>query len=295
MTTQRVLKANPASQTAERIALVTGTSSGFGLLIAIELARTRYRVIATMRNLRSGDGTARAGRARRSIRIYRASQIGRHGPDHHRTGCRGDASSYGRIDLLVNNAGMTEIGGFTEEVSMADWRRQIDTNVIGLVAMSRAIIPAMREQRSGLIINISSISGRIGFPGYSPYATSKFAVEGFSESLRHELTPFGIRVVLVEPGAYRTSIWDKGLGQIPITSDTPYARQLDALMRYSQQTATAAPDPQQVANLIARLANTSTKRLRLRYPIGRGTKLMILIKALIPWKWFEWLVSRAIS
>lgn len=274
----------------ERIAVITGTSSGFGMFTAIELARKPIRVIAAMRDpSRSGELMERAERARAAGRI-----------EVHRLDVT-DASSieqvmdevlrtHGRIDILINNAGFA-VGGTVEEVAMEQWRRQMETNFFGLVAMTKSVIPVMRQQRSGLIINISSISGRIGFPGYAPYAASKFAVEGFSESLRHELSPFGIRVVLVEPGAYRTPIWDKGLSQIPSIEGSPYEPRLKAILAYARRAAQTAPDPQQVAALIGSLVDHPSPRLR--YPIGRGSLLGIWGKTLLPWKWFEAIIERA--
>ncbi|MBB3109691.1 NAD(P)-dependent dehydrogenase (short-subunit alcohol dehydrogenase family) [Paenibacillus phyllosphaerae] len=278
-----------ASSSKERVAFITGTSSGFGMLTAIELAKQQYRVIATMRDPRKAaellERAERTGVAERivilALDVTEPLSIARAVSE--------TLDKYGRIDLLVNNAGFA-VGGFVEEVAMDDWRRQMETNFFGLVAMTQAVIPVMRKQSSGIIINIGSVSGRIGFPGYAPYAASKFAVEGFSESLRHELGPLGIHVALVEPGAYRTPIWDKGLEQIRSSGNSPYVRRLEAIMRYARRTSETAPDPQQVADLIGRIARARSPRLR--YPIGRGSTLALWGKALLPWKWFERVIER---
>lgn len=192
------------------IALITGTSSGFGLLTALTLARRGYKVIATMRDLNRKDEL-----------VEQAEQAGVLERIHLMTLDVTDESSvasaihavtelFGRIDVLVNNAGFA-VGGYVEEVSMEAWRRQMETNFFGLIAVTKGVLPIMRMQRAGLIINVSSVSGLTGFPGYAPYAASKFAVEGFSESLRQEMLSFGVRVVLVEPGSFRTPIWGKVL------------------------------------------------------------------------------------
>lgn len=277
-------------KTEERIAVVTGTSSGFGMLAAVELARRQVRVMATMRDPSRSGGllelAERAGVAER-IEIRRLDVT-----DHASVGRVVDKvlEAHGRIDILVNNAGFA-VGGYVEDVPMEQWRRQMETNLFGLVAMTKSVIPAMRERGRGRIINISSVSGRVGFPGYAPYAASKFAVEGFSESLRHELAPFGIQVVLIEPGAYRTPIWDKGLAQIPDPSESPYAGRMEAIMKYARRAAQTAPDPQQVAQLIGAVADHPSPRLR--YPIGQGSKLAVWGKALLPWSWFERIIERA--
>ncbi|MHA7964261.1 SDR family oxidoreductase [Paenibacillus sp. CAU 1782] len=270
-------------------ALITGASSGFGMLTAVKLAEQGYRVIATMRDPdKSAELLERARRAgvADSIEIRRldvtdSSAIERVVAE--------TMQNHKRIDVLVNNAGFA-VGGFVEDVPMEDWRRQMETNFFGLVEMAKAVIPIMRNQHSGMIINISSISGRVGFPGYAPYAASKFAVEGFSESLRHELSPFGVKVVLVEPGAYRTPIWDKGLGQINNPDHSPYRKRLQAIMSYSRRSGEAAPDPQQVADFIGRLAGSRSPKLR--YPLGQGAVLALWSKALLPWNWFEGIIRR---
>jgi NAD(P)-dependent dehydrogenase (short-subunit alcohol dehydrogenase family) len=273
----------------ERVALVTGTSSGFGMLTAIKLARKQYRVMATMRNPeRATELWERAERAGAAERIE-ILPLDVTDPLAIERVVAETLRIHGRIDVLVNNAGFA-VGGFIEEVTMEDWRRQMETNFFGLVAMTKSVIPVMRQQRSGLIINISSVSGRVSFPGYAPYAASKFAVEGFSESLRHELAPLGINVVLVEPGAYRTPIWNKGLANINSPEQSPYLDRLRAITQYSRRTSETAPNPQEIADFIGSL--TDKRAPRLRYPLGRGALLAIWGKALLPWKWFEFLIER---
>lgn len=274
------------------VALITGTSSGFGMLTAITLAKQGYRVAATMRDLSRNTELARlAEQAGISDRLQ-VIRLDVTDADSVQEAVRTVLQDHRRIDMLVNNAGFA-IGGFIEEVSMDDWRRQMETNLFGLIAVTRAVLPVMREQKQGLIINLSSVSGLSGFPGYAPYAASKFAVEGFTESLRHEMSSFGVRVVLVEPGAYRTPIWSKGLGEIHRSDHSPYKDKLDAVLRYSQHAGEIAPDPQEVADLIARIAQMRAPRLR--YALGKGSRLLIIGKLLLPWKWLEWIIARGLK
>lgn len=286
------MNANPGpSDGLDPVALITGTSSGFGLLTALTLARRGYRVIATMRDLeRKNELVQQAEQAGVLDRLHLlaldvtdeasvASAI--HAVTQH----------YGRVDVLVNNAGFA-VGGFVEEVGMEAWREQMETNFFGLIAVTKAVLPIMRAQRSGLIINVSSVSGLTGFPGYGPYAASKFAVEGFSESLRQEMLSYGVRVVLVEPGSFRTPIWGKGIAGIHSPEGSPYQARLEEVLRYSRRSAETAPDPQEVADLIARI--TAKRTPRLRYPVGRGSRLLMIGKALLPWKVLEGIISKSL-
>ncbi|MFE5321158.1 SDR family oxidoreductase [Paenibacillus sp. NPDC056579] len=276
------------------VAFITGASSGFGLLIALELARKGYRVIAAMRDI-SNSGLltqrAREGGLEGLIECLTLDVTDRQAIQ--------DAAdyvidTYERVDVLVNNAGMA-IGGCIEEIPMDDWEKQMEVNFFGVVAMTRAFLPLMREQRHGKIIMISSISGRMGFPGYGPYAASKFAVEGFSESLRLEMLPFGVHVVLVEPGAYRTDIWSKGFRHMDSRQSerSPYSRFLAAVLRYSRHTAQNADDPQDVARAVGRIV--LSRYPRLRYPLGKGAALTILGMTMLPWKWFERILLRELE
>ncbi|QMV39808.1 SDR family oxidoreductase [Cohnella cholangitidis] len=277
----------------EKIALVTGASSGFGLLIAVALADKGYRVIATMRDLdRQAPLRQEAERygVGAKLEIMKLDVTDASSIDEAVTRT---ASLFGRIDLLVNNAGFA-VGGFIEEVPMEAWRAQMETNFMGVVAVTRAVLPLMRLQREGAIIQIGSVSGRVGLPGYGAYAASKFAIEGFSESLRHEVAPYGIRVLLVEPGAYRTPIWSKGFASLYKLPNSPYAESLASVLEYAAKTADASPDPREVADLVVRLA-VQKRSKRLRYPIGRGARLLILAGKLLPWRWIEAAVRRTLN
>ncbi|KKC48262.1 short-chain dehydrogenase [Paenibacillus sp. D9] len=276
----------------DRIALVTGASSGFGLLTSVELARRGFKVIATMRNPgKSGTLLAEAERAAVQDRLE-TIRLDVTEPAAIREAVADVMRRHGRIDVLVNNAGYAA-GGFVEEVPMAAWREQMETNVFGLIAVTQAVLPHMRGQGCGHIVNISSVSGLIALPGYAPYSTSKFAVEGFSEALRLEMKPFGIDVSLVEPGAYRTEIWKKGFHAVHVSDASPYRGMLDRILAYSRKTSDNAPDPAAVARLVASIAGTAKPRMR--YLSGRGMRLSVWGRALLPWRWYEALLLRMLK
>jgi NAD(P)-dependent dehydrogenase (short-subunit alcohol dehydrogenase family) len=193
----------------EKIALITGSSSGFGLLTSIELAKDGFRVVATMRDLsrrqRLDEAAAAAGvAAQLDIRALDVTNF-----DTLPAFVDGVLHDYGRVDILVNNAGFA-VAGFAEDIKLEELRHQFETNFFGAVAMTKAVLPTMRRQRSGHIIMVSSIGGLLGAVTVSSYSASKHALEGWSESLRLELNALGIKVVLVEPGAFQTDIWTRG-------------------------------------------------------------------------------------
>ncbi|WP_144934931.1 SDR family oxidoreductase [Paenibacillus sp. 32O-W] len=276
------------------VAIVTGSSSGFGLHTCILLAKEGYTVIATMRDPSRGSELLRkAEEAGEEV----SSAI------HIRTLDVTDAiqaeavvgetvRQYGCIDLLVNNAGYA-CGGYAEEVPLEEWRSQFETNFFGALSLTKAVLPSMRERGRGKIINMSSISGRFGLPGYAPYAASKFALEGFSEALRLEMLPYGVHVVLIEPGAYRTAIWNKGFEAINIRPESPYRPWMEAVLRFSRRTAETAPGPEQVARAVVKAARKRSPRLR--YPIGRGSLLLRAGRMLLPWRWLERIVLQALK
>ncbi|CAG7641969.1 hypothetical protein PAESOLCIP111_04289 [Paenibacillus solanacearum] len=272
-----------------KIALVTGASSGFGLLTSVALAQQGYRVIAAMRNPDNrGPLLEQAGQAGVADRLEVARMdVTDHGTVH---AVVADAiRKHGRIDALINNAGYAA-GGFVEDVPMEAWRAQMETNVFGLIAVTRAVLPHMRKQGFGTIVNVSSVSGLMAFPGYAPYSASKFAVEGFSEALRLEMKPFGIRVVLIEPGAYRTDIWRKGFDAIHVSEASPYRGLLDKVLAYSRKTSETAPDPSEIARRIVKIVRSPKSRFRTMS--GQGVRLAVWGRTLLPWSWYEAIIMR---
>jgi NADP-dependent 3-hydroxy acid dehydrogenase YdfG len=275
-----------------KVAIVTGTSSGFGLLSAVSLANCGYQVIATMRDLTKSNKLIEESKRVGVINNIHCLQLDVTNSQTIEAAIRSAFQTWGRIDVLVNNAGYA-VGGYVEDIPMYDWEQQMNTNFLGLVAVTKAVLPIMRTQACGTIINVSSVSGKIGFPGYAPYAASKFAIEGFSEALRHEMLPFGVKVALIEPGSYQTDIWQKGFDTIHSPEHSAYRSKLEKMLKYSRQSAASAPHPQEVADLIVRIANH--KNPKLRYPIGKGAALILLGKSIIPWKGFERIIARLLK
>jgi NAD(P)-dependent dehydrogenase (short-subunit alcohol dehydrogenase family) len=193
----------------DKIALITGSCSGFGLLTSVELAQAGFRVVATMRDLGRRERLDQAaGAASVAERVdVRALDVTRF------DGLAGFVEDvvrgYGRLDVLLNNAGFA-VAGFAEDIQLEELRLQFETNFFGAVVMIKAVLPTMRQQRSGHIIQVSSIVGLHGSVTVSSYSASKHALEGWSESKGMELNGLGIKVVLVEPGAFQTDIWTRG-------------------------------------------------------------------------------------
>lgn len=274
-----------------KTAIVTGCSSGFGELIAIELAKTGFSVIAAMRNLKKQDTLMKLSAAEHvsdkitifSLDVSQQKSIEK---------LKVLVESLDSVDLLVNNAGYAQ-GGFCEELSVDEYRNQFETNFFGVIAVTQAVLPAMQRQRSGKIINMSSISGRFGFPGLSAYVASKHALEGYSESLRLELKPFGIDVVLIEPGSYRTNIW-KSIENISIPDGSRYEMLKDSIMKNLTAGQDSHGNPLEVARLAAMIASNESPPT-LRYPIGKGVRTMLHLKNYLPWKTIERIVLKKLE
>ncbi|WP_438347170.1 SDR family oxidoreductase [Paenibacillus sp. FA6] len=271
----------------DRIALVTGCSSGFGLLTSVELALKGFTVVSGMRRPEDKDSLMRAAQmagVESSIQVVEMD-VQNEEQVHHVV--KQIKERYGRLDVLVNNAGAA-FGGMIEEVPLSVWKEQFEVNFIGMVCVTQAVLPLMREGSGGRIIQMSSISGEVGFPGFGPYASSKFALEGFSESLAMEVKQFGINVVLVEPGAYGTPIWGKSFSQLRTASQSPYKGLLDRILQYSERSATGGGDPLDVALLIAKIATVRSPAFRYRIP--RGTALTVIAKRILPDRWFQFMI-----
>lgn len=267
------------------VALVTGCSSGFGLLASVALARHGFDVVATMRDPRKRerlDGAmANAGcRAEvAALDVTRAESV--------KEAFDRVASERGPVEVLVNNAGYG-CGGFAHDLSMQELRDQLETNFFGAVACSKAVLPAMIARRSGRIINISSIGGLLALPVMSAYSASKFAIEAWSESLRLEALPFGVWVSLIEPGTFRTDIFDGNRRTAAAGRDpgTPYLRMSERMeTMVDEMLAKNRQDPQWVAEAILEAATAA--RPRLRYLVGTDAKMQALLKRFVPWSVIE--------
>ncbi len=278
----------------DKVAVVTGSSSGIGLLTAVELARNGYRVLATMRDLaRSGkleDAAQKAGvRERTDLRRVDITEF-----DSLPGVAQAIVREYGRIDVLVNNAGFST-AGFVEDTQLAELRHQMETNFFGNVAMTKAVLPIMRKQKSGHIIQMSSIGGRAGAPMLSSYEASKFALEGWSESLRIEVHSLGIRVVLIEPGAYDTDVWERNLviSRQALDPNSPNRERSRRFADYVKSQAGKRRDPREIAQLIVRVANDPNPKLR--HLIGPDAKMQIWFRTLIPWRRYERMVAKTLK
>ncbi len=274
----------------KKVAIITGSSSGFGLLTTLELAKKDYLVIATMRNLeKQANLLSQATQLNllHNITVQQLDITDQNSIHNFQLFLK----EINRVDLLINNAGYAN-GGFVEEIPVEEYRKQFETNLFGAILITQLVLPYMREQQSGKIINISSISGQVGFPGLSPYVSSKHALEGWSESLRLEVKPFGIDVALVEPGSYNTNIWEVGKQLATNQSDTtsPYKEYMDKIQKHINSGSDTFGNPIDVAKKIVDIAEA--KRTTLRYPIGKGVKFMILVKKILPWRLWEYLVLR---
>jgi NAD(P)-dependent dehydrogenase (short-subunit alcohol dehydrogenase family) len=270
----------------KKIAVITGASSGIGLLSAVEMAKTGIQVVASMRDLarrtKLDEAAAAAGVALDVCR-FDVTEFGST-PSFVEKVVR----DHGRIDVLVNNAGFA-VAGFAEDIKLDELRRQFETNFFAQVALTQAVIPTMRRQRSGHILMMSSIGGLAGAMSISSYNASKFALEGWSECLRLELSPLGIKVVLIEPGSYQTDIWTRNvlMAEKVLDGTSPNRARGERMRDRVQQI--KKRDPIDVARLVARVANDPNPRLR--YLIGPDAHIQLWMKRLLPWKWNEKLIA----
>ena len=190
--------------------------SGIGYATALQLARSGYRTFATMRN--PAKGTELVRKAEEENLPIVVEQLDITDSDS----IKDFMNKINRIDVLVNNAGYVVFGSF-EDLSMKEIQDQVDTNLLGTMRVTQQALPIMRAQGSGIIVNVSSITGRFGLPGMSAYVATKFATEGLSESLAYEVEPFGIKVILIEPGPVKTKIFDnRVVGRRALREDSPY-------------------------------------------------------------------------
>lgn len=268
-----------------RTILITGASSGIGKACAELFLEKGWNVAATMRNPAADHPLANHARAK----LYRLDVTELAGI--HQTIAQAVAD-FGRIDAVLNNAGYGAVGVF-EAASPEQVRRQFETNVFGVMNVISCMLPHFREQGGGTVLNISSMGGRVTFPLFSLYHSSKYAVEGFSESLHYELRPLNIRLKLIEPGIIRTDFntrsWDR-FSDDALPDYAPYVRTaMDNLLRSYDKGVPAA----MVAQAVYKAATDNSRRLR--YPVGQPAPWLLPLRKCLPDRLFFALIRRTIE
>jgi NADP-dependent 3-hydroxy acid dehydrogenase YdfG len=258
-----------------RIVLITGCSSGIGEATASRLARSGWTVYATARKVEALEGLAAQGC--RTLALDVTSD------DSMRTAVETVIAEAGRIDALVNNAGYSQSGA-AETLDLDDVRRQFETNVFGLLRMCQLVLPAMREQGSGRIVNISSMGGRLVFPGGGAYHATKYAVEALSDAMRFEVAGFGVKVILIEPGLITTNFEKAAVASMEGNDDGPYGAFNAQVAKstteiYSGPMARLGGGPDVVAKVIEK--SLSTRRPKIRYAVTPSATLSIVSRRLI--------------
>ncbi len=272
------------------VVLVTGCRSGFGLGIAVEAARRGHVVYAGLRDPSTGDELKREaiGLDVRPVAldVTDRGQIA--------AVVQQILAEQGRIDVLVNNAGRA-LGGPVETLDEDELRDLLDLNVLSPWALIQAVLPSMRAQGTGVILNMSSVSGLMAMPGLGAYAASKFALEGLTEALRHEVAPFGVRVFLVEPGPFKTEIWgrNRNLSRRALDPASPYApfvKNLESVVMAVAQN--RAEDPAIVEQYVVDLFEQKPRRLR--HLLGKASRLRVWAKAWLPDPVLAAVIQRAV-
>lgn len=263
-----------------RVVLITGASCGIGLACAQHLHRLGHRVYGTSRRAPEAFDTEFG-----MVRMELADEDSVNGAVE--TVLRRE----GRIDVLFNNAGML-LAGAIEDTSPEEARREFEVNFLGMLRTCRAVLPAMRAQGSGLIVNMSSIAGRVGVPFQGMYAATKHAVEGFSEALRFEVRPFGIHVVLLTPGDVRTNpgerrVWTAAAAR----EDSPYAARARRTLGIMEADEAQGAAPESVARTLERVIASPSPAARY-VPGPLWERVALALKYLVPYGFFEWGVAK---
>ena len=257
----------------EKVAVVTGTSSGIGFETALALAREGYYTYATMRDTTKSDIIKELGK-KDNLKIS-VLELDVDDKNSVKNAIRKILNQKQRIDILVNNAGWG-LWGCVEDVSVDEFKAQFDTNFFSIIRLIQEVGPTMRTQGSGKIINISSVAGRIGFPASPAYISSKFALEGLSESLRLEMAPFGVDVIIIEPGVIKTNFLNPVKLAKKSESNTVYKDITGKVVSGVKMMAEMGTPPKEVADAIVKSINDD-KPLP-RYIVGNDASMFLEAK-----------------
>jgi NAD(P)-dependent dehydrogenase (short-subunit alcohol dehydrogenase family) len=293
------------SAMTRRSVLVTGASKGIGEACALRLAERGWRVFAGVRRAQDGASLqqravtpeARGAIVPVLLDVTDVTQL-------EDAAALVAAETGGRLHALVNNAGIA-VAGPLEFLPIDEFRRQLEINVVGQLAVTQAMLPLLRaarqaadDHRAGRIIFMSSVSGRSAVPFVGAYGASKFALEATADALRVELLPYGIRVVLVEPGVIATPIWDtsvervrENVGRMPPEAHEYYGRTLRGVEKWTTSAMKGLP-PQRVAGVVLRAL--TARRPRARYIVGADARARIALEAVMPTRLRDWLMDQVV-
>ncbi len=280
------------------VALITGCSSGFGMLIAARLARAGHTVYATMRNPERNKALRQTTKAvADNVIILKMDVTDQASIKQVVAKIAKDA---GRLDIVINNAGYG-LGGFFEDLDHDEIRAVFETNFFGAQEVARQCLPMLRQSAvvngQPMLINISSIQGRWAVPGLGAYTASKFALEGFSEALYHELAPFGVKVVVIKPGSYSTEIFttNRQIGRRALNESSPYYPYIQAMLKRIERMIKSPDhigDPEEVAVLVEKIINSPKPKFR--YMIGKSTRYRRILFAILPFARAAAILQRAV-
>lgn len=265
--------------------LITGTSSGIGKATVEYFSAMGWNVAATMRN---PDKDVEF-KFLKNVKVFRLDVLDENSIE---IAIADSIKHFGRIDAVVNNAGYGAVGIF-EAATPEQIKRQFETNVFGVMNVIRAILPHFRNNKNGHIINISSVGGIITFPIYSVYHGTKWAIEGFTESLSYELKPFNIKVKNIEPGAIKTDFYNRSQDLFKKEGLTDYNIYESVTFKNTQLAGANAQGPEVVAKVVFKSANDDN--FKLRYPVGSGAPLLFFLRRIIPLSWFKRMVSLVVE
>jgi NAD(P)-dependent dehydrogenase (short-subunit alcohol dehydrogenase family) len=255
----------------DKVAIVTGSSSGIGFETSLALAREGYYTFATMRDIKKGDKILDIAK-KENLRLE-VLELDVNNESSIKKAIEQITSKKNRIDILVNNAGYFLVGCL-EDLSIGELKDQFETNFFGVVRTIHAVLPIMRKQNSGIIVNVSSVAGRIGFPVTPGYISSKFALEGLSESMRYELSPFGIKTIIIEPGVVKTNLF--ATLKKTTKPDSPYKDMTEKVLNGLLMMSEMGTLPQEVANTIIKAV--SSENPLPRYPVGNDAIMFLEAK-----------------
>ncbi|MGD2273035.1 MAG: SDR family oxidoreductase [Desulfobacterales bacterium] len=270
----------------DRVVLITGASSGIGRCCAEHLSQNGCRVYGTSRRASDADTTGGFPVSDTFTMMMMDVNDGA----SVRKGVAHVIAQESRLDVVVNNAGFA-IAGALEDTTIQEAKSQLETNFFGALRVCRSALPIMRQQGSGYIVNMSSLGGLFGLPFQSAYSASKYALEGATEALRQELKPFGIKVVLIEPGDFRTDITRRRMITKKALRDSVYFDTFQRVLDIIETNERDAPTPEKIARLVCKIINLDAPRLH--YTVGKfSQRIAAPAKKFLPSRWFESVLAR---